>query len=70
MLLTILYLYTQPINKSTVAFPIRLYYIFTTKVIVKKLNNMLLKALVITPLTVATILRLGNNTSIVKDTNS
>jgi len=31
---------------------------------------MLPKALAITPLTAATTLKLGNNTSIVKDTNS
>jgi len=55
-------------------FPIRLYYIFTTKVIVSiKLNNMPLKAPVTTPLKapvttlsiVAITLGLGGNTSIV-----
>jgi len=51
-------------------FPIRLCYIFTIKVTVLiKLNNMLLKALVITPSTAATTLGLGGDTSI-RDTNS
>jgi len=50
-------------------FPIRLCYIFTTKVIVlTKLNNMLLKALVITLLTTVTTLGTSRDTSIT-DTN-
>jgi len=47
-----------------VVLPIRLYYIFTTKVTVKEVNNMLLKALVTTPLTVVTTLRISRDTSI------
>jgi len=51
-------------------FPTRLYYIFTTKVIVLiKLNNMPLKVLVMTLSTAATTLGLGGDTSI-RDTNS
>jgi len=51
-------------------FPIRLRYIFTTKVIVLiKLNNMLLKAPVIIPSTAATTLGSGGDTSI-RDTDS
>jgi len=53
-----------------VVFPIRLYYIFTTKVtVLTKLNNIPLKALVITPSTVAITLRSGGDTSI-RDINS
>ena len=49
--------------------PIRLYYIFTTRVIVLiKLNNMLLKVLVIILSIVAITLGLGGDTSI-RDTN-
>ena len=39
ILLTILYLYTWPINKSTVVFPTRLCYIITTIVIVKEVKQ-------------------------------
>ena len=38
--LFIFYLYTQPIKESTVVFPIRLYYIFTTQVTVEYNNNL------------------------------
>jgi len=52
-----------------VVFPIKLCYIFTTKVtVLTKLNNMPLKALVITLLMVVTTLGISGDTSI-RDTN-
>ena len=47
-LLFMFYLYTQPIKESTIAFPIRLCHIFTTKVTVKHVSNMPLKQAIMT----------------------